>query len=122
MFRRIAVAISIGVALGFAAAPAGAVELKVMGAGPVEGTVKELVPAFVRETGHKVEGVFNTVGFIQDRLKAGERPDILILSAPVMEAMEKDGSLVAGSRTEIGRATSGFAVRAGAPTPRRPTP
>ena len=46
----------------FAWSSAGAVELKVMGAGPVEGTVKELVPAFVRETGHKVEGVFNTVG------------------------------------------------------------
>jgi hypothetical protein len=28
----------------------------------------------VRETGHKVESVFNTVGIIQDRLKAGERP------------------------------------------------
>ena len=122
MFRRIAVAISTAVALGSAVATAGAVELKVMGAGPVEGTVKELVPAFVRETGHKVEGVFNTVGFIADRLKAGERPDILILSAPVMEAMEKDGSLVAGSRTEIGRATSGFAVRAGAPTPDISTP
>ena len=39
-----------------------------------------------------------------------------------MEAMEKDGSLVAGSRTEIGRATSGFAVRAGAPTPDVSTP
>jgi molybdate transport system substrate-binding protein len=120
MFRRIAVAISIAVAPVFAVA--GAAELKVMGAGPVEGTVKELVPAFVRETGHKVEGVFNTVGFIQDRLKAGDKPDILILSAPVMEAMEKDGSLVAGSRTEIGRATSGFAVRAGAPTPDISTP
>jgi molybdate transport system substrate-binding protein len=100
----------------------GAAELKVMGAGPVEGTVKELVPAFVHETGHKVDGVFNTVGFIQERLKAGERPDILILSAFVMEAMEKDGSLVTGSRTEIGRATSGFAVRAGAPTPDISTP
>src|SRR6516162_418927 len=43
MFRRIAVAISIAVALLCAAAPAGAAELKLMGAGPVEGTVKELV-------------------------------------------------------------------------------
>ena len=56
MFRRIAVAISIVLALVFALAPASAAELKVMGAGPVEGTVKELVPAFARETGHKVSG------------------------------------------------------------------
>jgi ABC-type molybdate transport system substrate-binding protein len=123
MFRRIAVAISIAVALPCAAAPAGAAELKVMGAGPVEGTVKELVPTFVRETGHKVEGVFNTVGFIQDQLKAGERPDILILSAPVMEAMEKDGSLPApaprsGARPPASRCAP---VRRH-PTSRRPTP
>jgi hypothetical protein len=38
MFRRIAVAISIAIALVFAGAPAGAAELKVMGAGPIEGT------------------------------------------------------------------------------------
>lgn len=122
MFSHIAVAISFGVTLVFAGTPSGAAELKVMGAGPVDGTVRGLVPAFERETGHKVEAVFNTVGFIQDRLKAGERPDILILSAPVMEAMEKDGSLVAGSRTEIGRATSGFAVHVGAPAPDISTP
>jgi molybdate transport system substrate-binding protein len=115
-------ALSILIALALTSSQAGAAELKVMGAGPVEGTFKELIPAFARDTGHKVEGVFNTVGFIQDRLKAGEKPDILILSAPVMEAMEKDGSLVAGSRVEIGRATSGFAVRAGAPVPDISTP
>src|SRR5438045_983310 len=115
-------ALSILIALALTSSQAGAAELKVMGAGPVEGTFKELIPAFARDTGHKVEGVFNTVGFIQARLKAGEKPDILILSAAVMEAMEKDGSLVAGSRVEIGRATSGFAVRAGAPVPDISTP
>ena len=120
MHRRFA--LSILLALALTISQAGAAELKVMGAGPVEGTFKELIPAFARDTGHKVEGVFNTVGFIQERLKAGEKPDILILSAPVMEAMEKDGSLVAGSRVEIGRATSGFAVRAGAPVPDISTP
>jgi molybdate transport system substrate-binding protein len=104
------------------AAPAVAADLKVMGAGPVEGTFHDLMGAFTRETGHKVEGTFNTVGFLQAKLKAGEKPDILILSAAVMEEMDKSGALVAGTRIEIGRATSGFAVRAGAPAPDISTP
>jgi molybdate transport system substrate-binding protein len=110
-------AVTIAVATLLLAAPVGAAELKVMGAGPVEGTFKTLVADFTRDSGHKVEGVFNTVGFIQEKLKAGDKPDVLILSASAMEAMEKAGALVAGTRTEIGRATSGFAVRAGAPAP-----
>jgi molybdate transport system substrate-binding protein len=105
-----------------AAADAAAAELKLMGAGPVEGTFKDLLPAFTRDTGHKVEGTFNTVGYLQDKLKDGEKPDILILSAPVMDEMEKSGALVPGSRVEIGRASSGFAVRAGAPAPDISTP
>src|SRR5712691_10416020 len=75
MYRRFALSVSI--ALCLAAAPAGAAELKVLGAG------------FMRETGHKVEGAFDTVGAIQAKLRSGEKPDILILSAPVMEEMEK---------------------------------
>jgi len=120
MYRRFALSVSI--ALCLAAAPAGAAELKVLGAGPVEGTFKELATGFMRETGHKVEGAFDTVGAIQAKLRSGEKPDILILSAPVMEEMEKSGSLVAGTRAEIGRATSGFAVRAGATVPDISTP
>src|SRR6266700_5049638 len=120
MYRRFALSVSI--ALCLATAPAGAAELKVLGAGPVEGTFKELAAGFMRETGHKVQGAFDTVGAIQAKLRSGEKPDILILSATVMEDMEKSGSLVAGTRIEIGRATSGFAVRAGAPAPDISTP
>jgi ABC-type molybdate transport system substrate-binding protein len=103
MLRRIAMSVSLLVTFLLPILKARTADLKVMGASPVENTFKELIPAFARETGHKVEGVFNTVGFIQERLTAGERPDILILSAPVMEAMEKAGSVVPGTRVEIGR-------------------
>jgi molybdate transport system substrate-binding protein len=122
MCRRFVLSLLASIPLLLAAAHADAAELLVMGAGPVEGTFKDLATAFARETGHKVEGTFNTVGFIQEKLKGGSKPDILILSAAVMEDMEKSGALVAGSRVEIGRATSGFAVRAGAPAPDISTP
>src|SRR5207245_7164053 len=66
--------------LAFAAAQSGAADLKVLGAGPVEHTFKELAPAFTQATGHKVEGTFDTVGVIEDKLKAGEKADVIILS------------------------------------------
>jgi molybdate transport system substrate-binding protein len=122
MTRRVAMFVFASVTLVALAGAASAVELKVMGAGPVERPFGELAAAFARDTGHKVVGTFNTVGWLQDKLKAGEKADLLILSASVMEAMEKSGAIVAGSRVEVGRAASGFAVRAGAPAPDISTP
>jgi len=103
--------------LTLTAASSQSAEIKVLGAGPVEHVFKDIAVAFARDTGHKVEGEFNTVGFIQDKLKKGEKADILILSDKVMEEMEKSGAIAAGSRIEIGRASAGFAVRAGASAP-----
>jgi molybdate transport system substrate-binding protein len=120
MGRRIALYLIILFPLG--AAQGAAADLKVLGAGPVEHTFKELVPAFTRTTGHKVEGTFDTVGVIERKLKAGEKADVIILSTAAMEEMAKAGSLVAGSSAEVGRGTSGLAVRAGATVPDISTP
>jgi molybdate transport system substrate-binding protein len=120
--RRIALSILTAIPLALATAQSGATELKVLGAGPVEHTFKELAPAFARATGHKVEGTFDTVGVIERKLKAGEKADILILTTAAMDEMAKAGSLIPGSNAEVGRGTSGLAVRAGAPVPDISTP
>src|SRR6266480_633754 len=122
MNRRIALSIFAAIPLALATTHAGAAELKVIGGGPVEGTIKDLSAAFARATGHKVEGTFDTVGVIQAKLKAGEKPDIIILTPAAMDQLDKNGSLVAGTRVELARARSGFAVRAGAPVPDISTP
>jgi molybdate transport system substrate-binding protein len=117
---------------GFAAAIIGALvmagtcseaaELKVISAGSVMEAFKELVPAFTRESGHKVETSFGPVGALQTRLKNGETADVIILSGAAMEELDKTGSLVPGSRSELGRAANGVAVRVGAPVPDISTP
>jgi molybdate transport system substrate-binding protein len=119
--RRIALAILTALPL-LATAPAFAAELRVLGAGPVEGAFKDLASAFARATGHTVHGTFDTVGVIESKLKAGEKADILILSVAAIAEMEKAGTLIAGSGSEVGRAASGLAVRAGAPVPSIATP
>lgn len=88
-------------------------KIKVMSAGAVEGPVTELAPAFTRASGHEVDLHFNTVGAHRDRFVGGEKCDVLILSFPVIEALEREGRFAPGSRTDLGRATCGVAVRDG---------
>ncbi len=91
----------------------GMATIKVMSAGAVEGPVSELAPEFTRTTGHEVELSFNTVGAHRERFVQGEKTDVIILSFPAIEALEKEGRLVAGSRADLGRASCGVAVRDG---------
>lgn len=99
-----------------------AVKLKVLSAGAVEGPVRALTPEFMRDTGHQVELDFNTVGALKDRFLGGEQTDIIILSFPAIEVLERAGKLAAGSRTDLGRATCGVAVRDGMLMPNISTP
>jgi len=120
--RRSALAIPAVISLALAAAGASAAELKGLAAGSVQEAFKDLVPAFTRESGHKVETSFGPVGALQTRLKNGETADVIVLSAAAMEEMKKAGALAAGSSAELGRAAAGVAVRAGAPLPDIATP
>lgn len=117
MSRRLVLAMLVAVPVALAAACAHAADLKVLAAGSVQEAFKELVPAFTRESGHKIETSFGPVGALQTRLKNGETADVIVLSAAAMEKMKKAGSLAAGSSAELGRAAAGVAVRAGAPLP-----
>jgi molybdate transport system substrate-binding protein len=88
-------------------------KIKVMSAGAVEGPVTALAPEFTQASGHEVELSFNTVGAHRDRFVGGEKTDVIILSFPAIEALDKEGRFAPGSRTDLGRASCGVAVRDG---------
>lgn len=92
-------------------------KIKVMSAGAVQGPVSELAPEFTRASGDEVELRFDTVGAHKTRLLEGEKTDVIILSSPAIEALDRDGYFLAGSRTDLGRAACGVAVRDGMMTP-----
>ena len=81
-----------------------------------------LAPEFTRASGHEVELVFNTVGALKDRFAGGEATDVIILSFPAIEALEQGRPAHAGSRTDLGRAACGVAVRDGMLMPDIATP
>jgi molybdate transport system substrate-binding protein len=100
----------------------GVTPVKVMSAGAVESMVRLLGPAFERETGHKLNLNFGTAGSLRARLDGGEQADLVILPAAAIEAMEKAGRLVPGSRADLGRTVTGVAVREGSKPPDISTP
>jgi len=122
MRRRLALLMLTAIPLALATGHAAAADLKVISAAAVEEPFEKLSADFTRESGHKVQSTFGPVGAMQTKLKGGEKADVIVLSTAAMDALDKDGSLVAGSRADLGRATAGVGVRAGAPAPDISTP
>jgi molybdate transport system substrate-binding protein len=97
-------------------------KLKMLSAGATEGPVTELLPWFTRATGQEVDVEFGTVGALKDRFLGGEKTDVIALSTVALEALEREGRLVAGSQVEFGCASCGVAVRDGLLMPNISTP
>jgi molybdate transport system substrate-binding protein len=97
-------------------------DIKVMSAGAVQSMVTLLGGEFERESGNKLDLVFNTAGSLLARIKGGETADIVVLSQSGIAELEKLGMLVAGTCTDLGRTVTGVVVREGAPIPDISTP
>lgn len=78
--------------------------------------LSELAPAFERATGLEVAVEADSAKTMASRLEGGERCDVVILGAAMVDALVKAGRVAAGPRP-FARARVGVAVRAGAPHP-----
>ena len=103
-------------ALLFAGA-AQAAEIKVLSGNGARAAVAELAEQFERASGHTVRVVFAVNPEVKRRIDAGEAFDVAVLNPPVLDALIKEGRLVRETRSVIGRAGIGAAVREGAPKP-----
>lgn len=79
--------------------------------------MEELLPAFERASGHKVSISYDTAILTLSRIKGGETADLVILSAPAIDELTKQGRIALGSSRTLARCGVGIAVRAGAPKP-----
>jgi molybdate transport system substrate-binding protein len=97
-------------------------EVRVMTSGGFTAAYLELAPIFERASRDKVVTSFgasmgNTPESIPNRLKRGEPVDVVILAAPALDELIKDGQIEAGSRRDLVRSSIGMVVRAGANKP-----
>jgi molybdate transport system substrate-binding protein len=104
-------------ALFVAASTAQAAELRVLSGNGAKAAVQELCKQFERATGNTIKLHFEVNADLKKKIEAGETFDVAVLNPPVIDALIKDGRLVAGSRADIGRSGLGLAVRTGAPKP-----
>jgi molybdate transport system substrate-binding protein len=112
-----AIVMAAGALLWMSGTPTNAAEIKVLSPGAMMSSLKQLVPQFEAASGHTVTVTYSPALALAERIKNGEVADIVILGQGPAAALEKDGKLVAGSRTVVGRVGVGVFVRRGDPKP-----
>ena len=103
--------------LAATAAPSLSAEIHVFTSGAPAAVEKDVATDFSRATGHQVTVTVGNLTAIQEKLSAGENPDVVIFPTPAIAALEKAGKVVAGSQLDLARVGIGIAVREGAPLP-----
>ena len=99
------------------ATAASAADLKVFVGGAMTETVEKIGADFAKKSGNKLDYVSDTTGALQKRLAAGEKADVVVVTAAGLDAMQKENRIAAGSRTELVRALIGVAMKPGGKAP-----
>lgn len=92
-------------------------QVNVLSAGACKGLFAALAEAAFRQQSLSFAGSFGAVGAMQEKLIAGERCDLLVLTMPMLERLAAQGKVRADSIALIGRVGTGIAVRAGTQWP-----
>jgi molybdate transport system substrate-binding protein len=119
----ISVCALLGIAVASARAPqANKDEIKVVTSGAFTAAYLELVPEYERASHNKLMTEFGpSMGTAHNaipvRLERGEAIDVVILAAPALDDLTKQGKIRVGSRVDLVQSKMGMAVKAGAPKP-----
>jgi molybdate transport system substrate-binding protein len=97
-------------------------EIKVVTSGGFTAAYLELVPEYESATHNKLVTGFGpsmgtTHNAIPIRLERGEAIDVVIMAAPALDDLIKQGKVRPGSRVDLVQSLIGMAVKAGAPHP-----
>ena len=97
--------------------PATAAQLNLLSSTAVQTVLEEVLAQHELASGDKVAVTIASSASIMAKLKAGETPDMVILTREGIDELIKQGKVVANSRAEIASAGLGIAVKRGAPKP-----
>jgi molybdate transport system substrate-binding protein len=93
------------------------VEVTVLTSVALKSALDELAPQYERSTGNKLKLGYSLISDIRKRVLAGETADVIILSKPAMDDLQKQDRLAPGSITDVAGTPVAVAVKAGAPKP-----
>ena len=92
-------------------------QVKVFSTIAVQSALEALVPQFEKAKDCRLDIAWNTAPVLVKRLQGGETADVLILNRAGMDAMLRDGRVLAGSEVTLASSATALAVKAGAPRP-----
>jgi molybdate transport system substrate-binding protein len=94
-----------------------AADITFLCAGALETSAKILIPEFEKTSGHHVKADFAAIGVITRRVSEGEAADLVTISPPQWEDLQKEGKLSPDVRVVIAKVGVGVFVKNGAPKP-----
>jgi molybdate transport system substrate-binding protein len=94
-----------------------AADIHVMTGGAPKEVLAVLTPRFEKQTGHKVHFTYIVISAMQQKLAAGEKPDMVLMPVPAIDARVKDGILRGDARAALGTVRVGLIVRESAAKP-----
>ena len=94
-----------------------AAEVKVLTSVALTSALDELAPQFEHATGNKLNIGYSLIADIRKRMLAGETADVIILSRPVMDELQKQDKFAPGAIVNVAGTAVALAVRAGASKP-----
>ncbi|HEV2550811.1 MAG TPA: molybdate ABC transporter substrate-binding protein [Stellaceae bacterium] len=92
-------------------------ELTVMTSVALTPALDELKPVFERQDHVKLAITYDLISNLRKRVLAGEGADVIILSRPAMEDLQKEGKLAPGTLFEVASTSIAVAARTGTPKP-----
>src|SRR5262245_59722223 len=98
-------------------AAADAAEVRVFTARAIATVLEKIGPEFERTTGHKLDVVSGFGPAFVRQINAGDPFDVFVSIHATIDAVFRDGKLLADSLTNLVRSGTGVAVRAAAPKP-----
>jgi molybdate transport system substrate-binding protein len=96
---------------------AAAAEIHVMSGGSPQQALAVLTPQFEKQTGNTVTYKFAVVTALRQALDAGEKTDMALLPAPLIDAYVKAGKMQADGRATLGQVGVSVIVKQGAVPP-----
>jgi molybdate transport system substrate-binding protein len=92
-------------------------DIHVMTGGAPKEVLAVLAPEFEKRTGHKLHFIYVVIAAMQQKLAAGEKPDMVLMPVPAIDARVKDGILRGDARTALGTVRIALVVREGGAGP-----
>jgi molybdate transport system substrate-binding protein len=102
--------LSLALSTIFAARDLQAAQLKIFVAAAMTEPVKEV-------HGNRSTLTSDNSGALQNRLRSGEKADVIITAAATMDALEKEKRIVSGTRVDLARALIGVSMKTSASAP-----